>query len=61
MNFNDTILAQQKVIERMTKTIREDLKIQKYENYIQNIKNNIIYMYKYFIFVIFGTIIVFIL
>ena len=37
--LNDTILAQQKVIERMTKTIREDkIKIQKYENYIQNIK-----------------------
>ena len=37
--LNDTILAQQKVIERMTKTIREDkIKIQKYENYIKNIK-----------------------
>lgn len=38
--LNDTILAQQKVIERMTNTIREDkIKIQKYENYIKNIKN----------------------
>ena len=37
--LNDTILAQQKVIERMTKTIKNDkIKIQKYENYIKNIK-----------------------
>ena len=36
--LKDTIKAQQRVIERMTKTIREDkIKIQKYENYIRNI------------------------
>ena len=35
----ETILAQQRVIERMTKTIREDkIKIQKYENYIHKNK-----------------------
>jgi hypothetical protein len=35
-----TIKAQQMVIEKMTKTIKEDkIKIQKYENYIQKFKN----------------------
>ena len=35
-----TIKAQQMVIEKMTKTIKQDkIKIQKYENYIQNNKN----------------------
>ena len=40
--LKETITAQQRVIERMTKTIREDkIKIQKYENYIhKNIKNS---------------------
>lgn len=38
--LNDTILAQQKVIERMTNTIKNDkIKIQKYENYIKILKN----------------------
>jgi hypothetical protein len=37
--LKETILAQQRVIERMTKTIREDkIKIQKYENYIHKNK-----------------------
>ena len=37
--LKDTIKAQQKVIEKMTKTIREDkIKIQKYENYIHKNK-----------------------
>lgn len=39
-HLQDTIQTQQRVIERMTKTIREDkIKIQKYENYIQKYKN----------------------
>lgn len=38
--LKETITAQQRVIERMTKTIREDkIKIQKYENYIHKNKN----------------------
>ena len=38
--LKETITAQQRVIERMTKTIREDkIKIQKYENYIYKNKN----------------------
>jgi hypothetical protein len=38
-HLQDTILAQQRVIEKMTKTIREDkIKIQKYENYIHKNK-----------------------
>jgi len=37
--LKETILAQQRVIERMTKTIKEDkIKIQKYENYIHKNK-----------------------
>ena len=37
--LKETILAQQRVIERMTKTIRDDkIKIQKYENYIHKNK-----------------------
>ena len=37
--LKETITAQQRVIERMTKTIREDkIKIQKYENYIHKNK-----------------------
>mgnify|MGYP005667754647 FL=1 len=40
LEFQKTIKAQQMVIEKMTKTIREDkIQIQKYENLLQKFKN----------------------